>query len=140
LTQRFRVRGEIGFQLAPRVRGVEAEDFLPHETDGRPAIRCERHSGRIVQGQNDSFLKVRGESQNFRRSVFTVHGGQLQQLPDYPTFETPQGKIFVDVVGAPPIEYNIPAPLVPVFPAEDPSFWTKRPGGRKMDKRCVVVH
>ena len=48
-----------------------------------------------------------------------------QQLPDYPTFETPQGKIFVDVVGAPPIEYNIPGPLVPVFPAEDPSFWAK---------------
>lgn len=46
-----------------------------------------------------------------------------QQLPDYPTYDTPQGKIFVDVLGAPPIEYNIPAPLVPVFPAEDPTFW-----------------
>ncbi len=46
-----------------------------------------------------------------------------RQLPDYPTFETPEGKIFVDVPGAPPIEYNIPVPLVPVFPAEDPTFW-----------------
>jgi hypothetical protein len=46
-----------------------------------------------------------------------------QQLPDYPTHDTPDGTIFVDVLNAPPIEYNIPAPLVPVFPAEDPSFW-----------------
>lgn len=46
-----------------------------------------------------------------------------EQLPDYPTFETPEGKILVDVPGAPPIEYNIPVPLVPVFPAEDPTFW-----------------
>lgn len=47
----------------------------------------------------------------------------VQQLPDYPTYDTPGGKIFVDVADAPPIEYNIPAPLVPVFPAEDPCFW-----------------
>jgi hypothetical protein len=46
-----------------------------------------------------------------------------QRLPDFPTYDTPHGKIFVDVAAAPPIEYNIPAPLVPVFPAEDPSFW-----------------
>jgi hypothetical protein len=46
-----------------------------------------------------------------------------QQLADYPTVDTAEGKIFVDVYNAPPIEYNIPAPLVPVFPAEDPSFW-----------------
>jgi alpha-L-fucosidase 2 len=47
-----------------------------------------------------------------------------QRLPDYPTHDAPGGKIFVDVPGAPPIEYNIPVPLVPVFPAEDPLFWT----------------
>lgn len=46
-----------------------------------------------------------------------------QRLPEYPTYDTPEGKILVDVADAPPIEYNIPAPLVPVFPAEDPSFW-----------------
>lgn len=46
-----------------------------------------------------------------------------RQLPDYPTYETPNGKIFVDVAGAPPIEYNCPVPLIPIFPAEDPTFW-----------------
>jgi len=46
------------------------------------------------------------------------------QLAEYPTTDTPQGKIFVDVPGAPPIEYNIPVPVVPVFPAEDPLFWS----------------
>jgi len=61
-----------------------------------------------------------------------------QQLPDYPTFETPQGKILVDVVGAPPIEYNIPGPLVPVFPAEDPSFWAK-PEQVEMARRTARV-
>lgn len=47
------------------------------------------------------------------------------KLPDYPTFETPQGKIFVDVLDAPPIEYNFPVPLAVVFPAEDPTFWAR---------------
>ena len=46
-----------------------------------------------------------------------------RQLPDYPTYDAPGGKVFVDVPGAPPIEYNFPVPLAPVFPAEDPLFW-----------------
>ncbi len=55
------------------------------------------------------------EAANWRRLA--------EQLPDYPTCDTPEGRVFVDVAGAPPIEYNIPVPLVPVFPAEDPLFW-----------------
>jgi len=59
-----------------------------------------------------------------------------QQLPDYPTYETPQGKIFVDVAGAPPIEYNLPVPLLPVFPAEDPTFWSN-PGQVETARRTA---
>ncbi|MBX7256970.1 MAG: hypothetical protein K1Y02_11465 [Candidatus Hydrogenedentes bacterium] len=44
-------------------------------------------------------------------------------LSDYPTFESPEGTIFVDVRDAPPIEYNNPVPLFPVFPGEDPTLW-----------------
>jgi hypothetical protein len=36
-------------------------------------------------------------------------------LAAFPTFATPEGPVWVDVDGAPPIEYNIPVPLSPVF-------------------------
>ncbi len=49
--------------------------------------------------------------------------GLAKRLPDYPTYEAPEGTIYVDVLGAPPIEYNNPIPLFPVFPGEDPTFW-----------------
>ncbi len=38
-----------------------------------------------------------------------------ERLAPYPTFQTPEGPVWVDVLGAPPIEYNIPVPLTPVF-------------------------
>jgi hypothetical protein len=58
------------------------------------------------------------------------------QLPEYPARETPQGEIFVDVPGAPPIEYNIPVPVVPIFPAEDPFFWLE-PERTEVARRTV---
>ncbi len=61
-----------------------------------------------------------------------------QRLPDYPTHETPKGKILVDVAGAPPIEYNFPVPLAPVFPAEDPTFWAK-PEQVEIARRTATV-
>lgn len=41
------------------------------------------------------------------------------RLALYPTFASPAGPVWVDVAGAPPIEYNIPAPLSPVFWGDD---------------------
>ena len=38
-----------------------------------------------------------------------------ERLAPYPTFETANGLVWVDVAGARPIEYNIPVPLSPVF-------------------------
>ena len=43
----------------------------------------------------------------------------LKRLPPYPTCNTGKGEVFVDVEGAPPITYNIPVPITPVFPGED---------------------
>lgn len=40
-------------------------------------------------------------------------------LPPYPTVETPEGPIFIDVAGAKPIEYNIPVPLSAIFWGDD---------------------
>lgn len=40
-------------------------------------------------------------------------------MPAYPTVQTPQGPIFIDVAGAEPIEYNIPVPLSAVFWGDD---------------------
>ena len=42
-----------------------------------------------------------------------------ERLVDYPTHETADGPIWTDVEGAPPIEYNIPVPLTPVFWGDD---------------------
>jgi len=41
------------------------------------------------------------------------------RLAPYPTYPTDSGHIWVDVEGAPPIEYNIPVPLSPVFWGDD---------------------
>lgn len=41
--------------------------------------------------------------------------GAAERLAPYPTHETDQGPVWVDVLGAPPIEYNIPVPLAGVF-------------------------
>jgi hypothetical protein len=38
-----------------------------------------------------------------------------ERLAPFPTFQTPDGPVWVDVAGAPPIEYNIPVPLSAVF-------------------------
>jgi hypothetical protein len=42
-----------------------------------------------------------------------------ERLAPYPTFATPDGPVWVDVAGAPPIQYNIPVPLAPVFWGDD---------------------
>lgn len=41
------------------------------------------------------------------------------RLAPYPTCETREGTVWVDVAGAPPIEYNIPVPLSAVFWGDD---------------------
>jgi hypothetical protein len=41
------------------------------------------------------------------------------RLATYPTYETDAGPAWVDVAGAPPIEYNIPVPLAAVFWGDD---------------------
>ncbi len=41
------------------------------------------------------------------------------KLPPYPNVNTPEGRIFVDVAGAQPMEYNIPVPLSAIFWGDD---------------------
>jgi hypothetical protein len=42
-----------------------------------------------------------------------------ERLAPYPTAATTNGPVWVDVAGAPPIEYNVPVPLSPVFWGDD---------------------
>jgi hypothetical protein len=42
-----------------------------------------------------------------------------QRLAPYPTYESEAGPVWVDVDGAPPIEYNVPVPLANVFWGDD---------------------
>lgn len=41
-----------------------------------------------------------------------------RHLAPYPTHGAGAGQVVVDVEGAPPIDYNIPVPLFPIFPGE----------------------
>ena len=41
------------------------------------------------------------------------------RMPDYPTWQSPAGPIYVDVAGAEPMEYNIAVPLTAVFWGDD---------------------
>ena len=42
-----------------------------------------------------------------------------ERMPPYPTVDSPEGSIFIDVAGAQPIEYNIAVPLTAVFWGDD---------------------
>lgn len=42
-----------------------------------------------------------------------------ERLAPYPTAAATNGPVWVDVAGAPPIEYNVPVPLSPVFWGDD---------------------
>lgn len=42
-----------------------------------------------------------------------------EAMPPYPTVDTPAGRVFIDVEGAQPIEYNIAVPLSSVFWGDD---------------------
>ena len=42
-----------------------------------------------------------------------------EHMPPYPTVDSPEGPIFIDVIGAQPAEYNIPVPLSAVFWGDD---------------------
>jgi len=44
---------------------------------------------------------------------------KADRLAPYPTWQSPSGSVWVDVAGAPPIEYNIPVPLSPLFWGDD---------------------
>ena len=42
-----------------------------------------------------------------------------ERMPPYPTVDSPEGPIFIDVAGAQPMEYNIAVPLTAVFWGDD---------------------
>jgi len=44
-----------------------------------------------------------------------IWGHIAANMAPYPTYETPDGLIFVDVLGAPPTTYNIPVPLTAIW-------------------------
>ena len=53
----------------------------------------------------------RSEASAWRRAV--------ARLAPYPTYDTEAGLVWVDVAGAPPVEYNIPVPLAAIFWGDD---------------------
>jgi len=60
---------------------------------------------------------------------------ELGRLPDYPTSKE-DDPIVVDVLDAPPIEYNIAIPVVPVFPGEQVT-WFSGEAEKKLFTRTI---
>jgi hypothetical protein len=60
------------------------------------------------------------------------------RLVDYPTYSAEAGLIWTDVDGAPPIEYNIPVPLTPVFWGDDVGL--DSPDGVLATARRTLAH
>jgi len=56
---------------------------------------------------------------NVNKEEREIWKDMLENITDYPTYKSPEGKIFVDVEDAYPIIYNYPVPTAPVFPGED---------------------
>jgi len=53
------------------------------------------------------------------RGEAAVWKAAAKRLASYPTAASTNGPVWVDVAGAPPIEYNVPVPLSPVFWGDD---------------------
>jgi hypothetical protein len=110
----FLKRGDDGLYhvfptVSPEHRGITKN--LQFNQDSQSAITLIRYHLRAAARAADLLGADAAEAARWREIA--------ERLPPYPTVDTPQGPIFIDVAGAQPIEYNIPAPLSAVFWGDD---------------------
>ena len=95
--------------VSPEHRGITRN--LEFNKDSQSSITLIRYHLRVT-AQAAELLNVDNEEAIRWREI-------AEHMPTYPTIETPDGPIFIDVAGAQPIEYNIPVPLSSVFWGDD---------------------
>jgi hypothetical protein len=95
--------------VSPEHRGITANlEFNKDSQSGitliRYHLRAAAEAARLLGEENDETARWQDIAGN---------------MPPYPTIETPDGPIFADVAGAPPMEFNIAVPLTAVFWGDD---------------------
>ena len=110
----FLERGEDGLYhvfptVSPEHRGITRN--LEFNRDSQSGITLIRYHLRAA-ARAARLLGLDGEEAGLWESI-------AERMPPYPTIDTAEGRIFIDVAGAEPIEYNIAVPLTAVFWGDD---------------------
>lgn len=110
----FLKRGEDGLYhvfptVSPEHRGITPN--LEFNRDSQSGITLIRYHLRAAA--RAAAILGQGAEEALRWQEIAEH------MPPYPTVETPDGTVFIDVAGAQPIEYNIAVPLTSVFWGDD---------------------
>ncbi len=110
----FLKRGDDGLYhvfptVSPEHRGICKD--LACNTDTQSSITLVRYHLRAAAKAAEILGADAGEAARWRDIA--------EHMPPYPTVDTPEGPIFIDVAGAQPMEYNIPVPLSAVFWGDD---------------------
>ena len=95
--------------VSPEHRGI-TKDFQFNK-DSQSALTMVRYNLRVAATAAEILDVDSDEAARWREIE--------KHLAPYPTVESPEGPIFIDVSGAKPIEYNIPVPLSAVFWGDD---------------------
>ncbi|HPA45382.1 MAG TPA: hypothetical protein PLG59_04665 [bacterium] len=95
--------------VSPEHRGIT--EGLKYNRDSQSGITLIRYLLRATAKASELLDCDREEAERWREIA--------EHLPPYPTVDTPEGPIFIDVAGAQPMEYNIAVPLSAVFWGDD---------------------
>ncbi len=95
--------------VSPEHRGITKD--LEFNRDTQSSITLIRYHLRAA-AKAAALLSVDPEEAGHWRDI-------AEKMPPYPTVDTPEGPIFIDVAGAQPMEYNIPVPLSAIFWGDD---------------------
>lgn len=95
--------------VSPEHRGITAN--LEFNKDSQSGIALIRYHLRAA-AEAARLLGDDGEEAARWREI-------AEKMPSYPTIDTPDGPIFADVAGGPPMEFNIAVPLTSVFWGDD---------------------
>lgn len=95
--------------VSPEHRGITAN--LEFNKDSQSGITLIRYHFRAA-AEAARLLGEDGDETATWRDI-------AEKMPPYPTIVTPDGPIFADVAGAPPMEFNIAVPLTSVFWGDD---------------------
>jgi hypothetical protein len=95
--------------VSPEHRGITQD--LAFNRDSQSAITLIRYHLRAASKAASILGLDESEAAQWREIA--------EHMPPYPTVESPEGPIFIDVAGAQPIQYNIAVPLSSVFWGDD---------------------